>query len=355
MKLKAARFLRLIFLGLISASIVIALSFFWPLGLSVFFGSLIGAFSGFIAPLAYKPSLLLKASKKVVAFFKYKEKLSPEKEKKDILSKCHDKFQNERKLIARGGFSNVYSLKIEKSKKENLPVAIKCVFWKLNLTNKRSEHYPFLKQETDLLNKLKHENIISIYGHFEGINYFCLVMPLMETCLHDLIEKRKEAFDNKDIAYTIYSILCALKYLHETNWVHRDVKPDNVLVKKSKNGYQFFLADFGLAEPSNQVTRHFSGTLLWVSPELYKHFFDEGKKSWMLTSADDIYSATLILCCLCFGLKTFPSENPEWCRRQKKFTYEYSPFSLMMSRGQEAMGTRASASEMIAMIPSFRN
>lgn len=370
MKLKPTRLLRLISWLLVTALIIALLWFVWPISSIILVGSLIGAFSAVMTPVVYKPSLLLKAFKKIANFSNDKEKSSPEEKKKPpseekkpspeeenkkIVSKCSAQFPIGFIRIATGGFSNVCSFTVKNSQGHTLPLAIKYVSWTPNSVKSESEPYLFLKKETDLLSKIKHENIISTYGSFEGDNYFCLVMPLMDTCLHDLIEERVKPFDGKSIAYIIHCILCALKYLHEAKWVHRDVKPDNVLVKKSKNGYQFFLTDFGLAEPSDQETKHFSGTLPWVSPELYKHFFDEGKKDWRLTSADDIYSATLILCCLCFGLTTPCPETPKWCREQKKFTYEYSPFSLMMSKGQETMENRASAEEMIAMIPTFRN
>ena len=65
----------------------------------------------------------------------------------------------------------------------------------------------------------------------------------------------------------------ALRYLHEQNIVHRDIKPDNILFA-NHNPYVFKLSDFGLSKVVNKEDemKTFCGTILYCAPEIYPHY-----------------------------------------------------------------------------------
>ncbi len=59
-------------------------------------------------------------------------------------------------------------------------------------------------------------------------------------------------------------ILVALRHVHEKNVIHRDIKPDNIMLDKDQNA---ILIDFGLAGFNNGKTR--LGTPGYMAPEIY--------------------------------------------------------------------------------------
>lgn len=56
-----------------------------------------------------------------------------------------------------------------------------------------------------------------------------LVTELMETDLNRVIRSKQELSD-EHIAYFVYQILRAFKYIHSANIIHRDLKPSNILL-----------------------------------------------------------------------------------------------------------------------------
>jgi serine/threonine protein kinase len=78
-----------------------------------------------------------------------------------------------------------------------------------------------------------------------------------------------------------------LRTLHSINWVHGDIKPQNILVNNQK---QIKLIDFGLAQnicDQNAASKKWTGTLPYAAPEIMK---EEGSKT-----ASDIWSVGMLL------------------------------------------------------------
>ncbi|XP_022993052.1 mitogen-activated protein kinase kinase kinase 1-like [Cucurbita maxima] len=122
-----------------------------------------------------------------------------------------------------------------------------------------------LQQEISLLSEFEHENIVQYYGtHSDGSKLYIFLELVSQGSLLNLYQ-RTNLLDSIVSAYT-RQILSGLKYLHERNVVHRDIKCANILV--DVNG-SVKLADFGLAKATkfNDV-KSCKGTAFWMAPEV---------------------------------------------------------------------------------------
>lgn len=98
-----------------------------------------------------------------------------------------------------------------------------------------------LAREILLLSRMDHPNIIRYYTHFWSGKQLCIVMELADGgTLSRLI---KVPLPEEKILEILYQIADGLNYLHEQNILHRDLKPDNILLMKTG---QIKIADFGL-------------------------------------------------------------------------------------------------------------
>lgn len=109
-----------------------------------------------------------------------------------------------------------------------------------------------LRREVDIIRQLRHPNIIQFVEVFENIDQLMIVMeyfPGKE--LFDVILARKY-YSEEDAKPIFAQVARALHYLHCLNIIHRDVKPENILVSDSvdpRTGqYSVKILDFGLSK-----------------------------------------------------------------------------------------------------------
>ncbi|GLC39018.1 hypothetical protein PLESTM_000827500 [Pleodorina starrii] len=135
-----------------------------------------------------------------------------------------------------------------------------------------------LRQEIEILRQLRHENIIQMLDAFETKTEFCVVMEYAQGELFEILEDDQNL--PEDVVRSIAKQLVrALHYLHTNRIIHRDMKPQNILI--GSNGV-VKLCDFGFARAmscNTMVLTSIKGTPLYMAPELvqeqpYNHTVD---------------------------------------------------------------------------------
>ncbi|KAL5128572.1 Mitogen-activated protein kinase kinase kinase 1 [Glycine soja] len=165
-------------------------------------------------------------------------------------------------LLGRGSFGSVY----EGISEDGFFFAVKEVSL-LDQGNQGRQSVYQLEQEIALLSQFEHENIVQYIGtEMDASNLYIFIELVTKGSLRNLYQ-RYNLRDSQVSAYT-RQILHGLKYLHDRNIVHRDIKCANILV--DANG-SVKLADFGLAKATkfNDV-KSCKGTAFWMAPEVVK-------------------------------------------------------------------------------------
>lgn len=151
------------------------------------------------------------------------------------------------KTIGSGAYGVVVSAEMEstsESNVENAQVAIKNIQRAFDdLTDAKR-----IVREIKLMRHLQHKHLLSVLDILapSSLNDFedvYIISELMATDLHRVIYSR-HALSNDHVAYFMYQMLCALKYIHSANVIHRDLKPSNILLN---GNCELKICDFGLA------------------------------------------------------------------------------------------------------------
>lgn len=148
--------------------------------------------------------------------------------------------------------------------------------------------------EIDIMRCLSHENIIQLYEVYETEKSIYLVLELIQgKALQDVLKKPtfRETYSEVKVTNLIRSLLDALAYLAEKGIMHRDLKPDNILLDKND---KLKVVDFGLATFINLETYIFKkcGTPGYIAPEVFK--YDEKNPATSYDDRCDVFSAGCI-------------------------------------------------------------
>ncbi|KAK6526971.1 hypothetical protein TWF281_010167 [Arthrobotrys megalospora] len=131
----------------------------------------------------------------------------------------------------------------------------------------RSESVRNIIRERRMLEHLNHPFICNLRYSFQDVEYLYIVVDLMNG--GDLrFHINRKSFTEDAVRFWMSEIACALVYTHKRMIVHRDVKPDNILLDSDGHVH---LADFNVASdihPERPLTSK-SGTLAYLAPEVY--------------------------------------------------------------------------------------
>ncbi len=199
-------------------------------------------------------------------------------------------------LLGKGGFAGVYRVRnLRLQRTEALKV----------LSDTLTEDIDFARrfeQEARVAAALDHPNIVKIYDYGAIEDFFWFSMQFIGGASVGKELKARGHFDDRTAARIGIGILDALAYSHARGVIHRDIKPDNILLDHEGRSY---LTDFGVAKSQIALVKTHAGTLLgspaYMSPEQL-----QGKP---LDGRSDLYSVGVTLYRMLCGSLPFTGDD----------------------------------------------
>jgi WD40 repeat protein/serine/threonine protein kinase len=155
--------------------------------------------------------------------------------------------------------------------------------------------------EAQLIARLEHPHIVPLFDYWRDADSTCLVMRFMRGgSVSDRI--KGQPLPLEDVLRWVEQIGAALAFAHRHGVIHRDLKPDNLLLDDEGNAY---LSDFGIARMTGWAAGNntVSGTLAYMSPEQLK---GEAPRPQA-----DLYSFGIIIYELLTGQHPFAGQTPD--------------------------------------------
>ncbi|CAF0902604.1 unnamed protein product [Didymodactylos carnosus] len=171
----------------------------------------------------------------------------------------------ELKHLARGSYGHIVKAKHDLSNNKTIDVAIKRLDIKVpNLSvREKISYYKDIYQEIFIPSQLdEHENLMKIDDiivpsqSFKHLKEIYLVQKLMDEDLCKVIKTRQTL----NVKYIMYKIISGIRFIHSANVVHRDLTPNNILIKKD----ELFISDFGFATAGRIIFDDLEGD--WCYP-----------------------------------------------------------------------------------------
>ena len=184
-------------------------------------------------------------------------------------------------LIGSGGMANVYKAKCHRL---NRMVAVKIL--KSDMAENEEIRRRF-RDESRAVAQLSHANIVSVYDVSSSGDTEYIVMELIDGITLKQYMERRGQMDWRESLHFIIQIMRALEHAHSRGIIHRDNKPQNIMVLRDGS---VKVADFGIACLQNNaqtLTQDALGSVHYISPEQ--------ARGEHIDARSDIYSAGVVL------------------------------------------------------------
>ena len=200
-------------------------------------------------------------------------------------------------VLGTGGMAVVYKAKCHRL---NRMVAVKIL--KPELAQDEEIRNRF-HDESQAVAKLNHPNIVNVFdvNQSDGVEY--IVMELIEgITLKQYMRKRGSSLNWREALHFMSQILQALRHAHSRGIIHRDIKPQNIMVLRDGS---VKVADFGIAritDSQRTMTQEALGSVHYISPEQ--------ARGSNIDARSDLYSAGVVLYEMLTGTLPYNGDSP---------------------------------------------
>ncbi len=221
----------------------------------------------------------------------------------NLIGRTLDGLYAVRELIGTGGMANVYKAVVVG---ENGPVPVGTVV-AVKVLRQELMHDPDLvrrfKNESKAISLLNHPNIVKVYDVSVSETLQYIVMEYVDgMTLREYLNERGGKLTSRETVHFISQILKALDHAHRNGVVHRDIKPQNIMLLD--NG-QLRMMDFGIARVSRAENQlgggKAMGSVHYISPEQAKG--DETDRK------SDLYSVGVMMYEMLSGKLPFDADD----------------------------------------------
>ncbi|EPY51173.1 CAMKK/META protein kinase Ppk34 [Schizosaccharomyces cryophilus OY26] len=171
------------------------------------------------------------------------------------------------------------------------------------LQDERSDPFCYIRNELDIVQSLNHPNIVKVLDVINN-EYLDMLLVVLNYCPNGKLASVDHgisfsAFPEERCQFYFRQLVFCVDYVHRENVIHRDIKPDNLLLDAARN---LCMIDFGQAEflPADGLVNVVSSTPAFMAPELLSSPYQkvDGRKT-------DIWSMGVTLYVIAFAKLPF--------------------------------------------------